>query len=133
MQARFGARLAAIDAGIAKDGAFYLFTLRLVPLVPFFVINLLMGLTRMKARDLLLGQPDRHAGRHAGLRERRHRSSRSIDSLRGILSPALIGSFVLLGVFPLVAKKVLDAVQARARSTRAGAARSRSASTATWS
>src|SRR5690349_23278219 len=46
---RFGARLDAIDAGLAKDGAWYLFTLRLVPLVPFFVINLLMGLTRMKA------------------------------------------------------------------------------------
>ena len=51
---RFGARLAAIDAGLAKDGAYYLFTLRLVPLVPFFVINLLMGLTRMKAATFYL-------------------------------------------------------------------------------
>ena len=50
VQARFGARLAEIDKGVAKEGAFYLFTLRLVPLVPFFVINLLMGLTAMKTR-----------------------------------------------------------------------------------
>jgi uncharacterized membrane protein YdjX (TVP38/TMEM64 family) len=49
VQARFGARLAEVDKGIAREGAFYLFTLRLVPLFPFFVINLLMGLTKMKA------------------------------------------------------------------------------------
>ncbi len=72
VKAKFGARLADIDRGIERDGAFYLFTLRLVPVFPFFVINLLMGLTAMKAAHLLLGQPARHAGRHAGVRERRH-------------------------------------------------------------
>ena len=109
---RFGARLAAIDAGLAKDGAYYLFTLRLVPLVPFFVINLLMGLTRMKAATFyLVSQIGMLAGTlvyvNAGTELGR------IDSLRGILSPALIGSLVLLGVFPLLARKVLGLFAAR--------------------
>jgi pyruvate/2-oxoglutarate dehydrogenase complex dihydrolipoamide dehydrogenase (E3) component/uncharacterized membrane protein YdjX (TVP38/TMEM64 family) len=112
VQARFGARVAEIDKGMAKEGAFYLFTLRLVPLVPFFVINLLMGLTAMKVRTFYwVSQLGMLAGTvvyvNAGTQLAR------IDSLRGILSPTLIGSFVLLGVFPLIAKKVVDAVQAR--------------------
>ena len=112
VQARFGARLAEIDKGVQKEGAFYLFTLRLVPLVPFFVINLLMGLTRMKVATFYwVSQLGMLAGTvvyvNAGTQLGK------IDSLKGILSPALIGSFVLLGVFPLVAKWVLDAVKAR--------------------
>src|SRR5688572_5108001 len=112
VQARFGARLAEIDRGVAKEGAFYLFTLRLVPLVPFFVINLLMGLTKMKAGTFYwVSQLGMLAGTvvyvNAGTQLAR------IESLSGILHPALIGSFVLLGVFPLVAKWVLDAVKAR--------------------
>jgi len=112
VQARLGARLAEIDKGVAKEGAFYLFTLRLVPLVPFFVINLLMGLTAMKTRTfywvsqlgMLLGTIVYvNAGTQLA----------KIDSLKGILSPGLIGSFVLLGVFPLIAKKILDAIRAR--------------------
>jgi pyruvate/2-oxoglutarate dehydrogenase complex dihydrolipoamide dehydrogenase (E3) component/uncharacterized membrane protein YdjX (TVP38/TMEM64 family) len=112
VQSRFGARLAEIDKGVQKEGAFYLFTLRLVPLVPFFVINLLMGLTRMKVGTFYwVSQVGMLAGTlvyvNAGTQLAK------IDSLQGILSPALIGSFVLLGVFPLVAKWVLDAVKAR--------------------
>ncbi|HVQ03666.1 MAG TPA: FAD-dependent oxidoreductase [Burkholderiaceae bacterium] len=112
VQSRFGARLAEIDKGVQKEGAFYLFTLRLVPLVPFFVINLLMGLTRMKVATFYwVSQLGMLAGTvvyvNAGTQLAK------IDSLKGILSPALIGSFVLLGVFPLVAKWVLDAVKAR--------------------
>ena len=112
VQARFGARLAEIDKGVQKEGAFYLFTLRLVPLVPFFVINLLMGLTRMKVATFYwVSQLGMLAGTvvyvNAGTQLGK------IDSLKGILSPALIGSFVLLGVFPLVAKWVLDAVKSR--------------------
>ena len=72
IEAKFGNRLAEINRGIEKDGAFYLFTLRLIPVVPFFVINLVMGLTKMKALHLLRGEPDRHAGRHAGVCERGH-------------------------------------------------------------
>ncbi|WP_280151087.1 bifunctional TVP38/TMEM64 family protein/FAD-dependent oxidoreductase [Piscinibacter sp. XHJ-5] len=112
VQARFGARLAEIDKGIEKEGPFYLFTLRLVPLFPFFVINLLMGLTRMRARTFYwVSQLGMFAGTvvyvNAGTQLAR------IESLRGILSPALLGSFVLLGVFPLIAKKIVDAVQRR--------------------
>ena len=119
VQARFGARLAEIDKGVAKEGAFYLFTLRLVPLVPFFVINLLMGLTKMKAATFYwVSQLGMLAGTvvyvNAGTQLAK------IDSLQGILSPGLIGSFVLLGLFPLIAKKVVDAHPGAARSTRAG-------------
>jgi pyruvate/2-oxoglutarate dehydrogenase complex dihydrolipoamide dehydrogenase (E3) component/uncharacterized membrane protein YdjX (TVP38/TMEM64 family) len=112
VQARFGARLAEVDKGVAKEGAFYLFTLRLVPLVPFFVINLMMGLTAMKTRTFYwVSQLGMLAGTlvyvNAGTQLAK------IESLEGILSPALIGSFVLLGVFPLIAKKVVDWVQGR--------------------
>jgi pyruvate/2-oxoglutarate dehydrogenase complex dihydrolipoamide dehydrogenase (E3) component/uncharacterized membrane protein YdjX (TVP38/TMEM64 family) len=112
VKARFGARLADIDKGIARDGAFYLFTLRLVPVFPFFVINLLMGLTSIKAGTFYwVSQLGMLAGTlvyvNAGTQ------LAQISSLQGILSPGLIGSFVLLGIFPLVAKKIVDAVQGR--------------------
>ncbi|PPE65671.1 FAD-dependent oxidoreductase [Caldimonas caldifontis] len=110
VQQRFGARLAQINAGIERDGAFYLFTLRLVPVVPFFIINLAMGLTRMKAWPFYwVSQLGMLAGTvvyvNAGTQLAR------IDSLAGILSPALVGSFVLLGVFPWVARRALGTVQ----------------------
>ncbi len=112
IQSKFGARLADIDKGIAKDGAFYLFTLRLVPLIPFFVINLVMGLTKMKAVTFYwVSQLGMFAGTlvyvNAGTQLAK------IDSLKGILSPGLLGSFVLLGVFPLIAKKIIDVIKAR--------------------
>ena len=112
VQRRFGDRLAAINAGMAKDGAFYLFTLRLVPLFPFFAINLLMGLTPIKARTFYwVSQLGMLAGTlvyvNAGTQLAR------IDSLAGILSPGLIASFALLGVFPLLAKKGVALIQAR--------------------
>jgi pyruvate/2-oxoglutarate dehydrogenase complex dihydrolipoamide dehydrogenase (E3) component/uncharacterized membrane protein YdjX (TVP38/TMEM64 family) len=112
VQARFGARLAEIDRGIEREGAFYLFTLRLVPLIPFFAINLLMGLTRMKTLTFYAtSQLGMLAGTlayvNAGTQIAR------IESLAGLLSPALVGSFVLLGVLPLAAKKVVDAIKAR--------------------
>jgi pyruvate/2-oxoglutarate dehydrogenase complex dihydrolipoamide dehydrogenase (E3) component/uncharacterized membrane protein YdjX (TVP38/TMEM64 family) len=112
VRARLGGRLAEIDKGLEKDGGFYLFTLRLVPLVPFFAINLLMGLTRMKAwtfywvsqLGMLLGTVVYvNAGTQLG----------RVESLSGILSPALIGSFVLLGFFPLLARRLVNAAQAR--------------------
>ena len=112
VQSRFGARLADIDRGVEKEGAFYLFTLRLVPLIPFFVINLVMGLTKMKAWTFYwVSQVGMFAGTivyvNAGTQLAK------IESLPGILSPALIGSFVLLGIFPLIAKKIVGAVKAR--------------------
>ena len=112
IKTKFGARLADIDRGIERDGAFYLFTLRLVPVFPFFVINLLMGLTAIKATTFYwVSQLGMLAGTlvyvNAGTQ------LAQISSLQGILSPTLIGSFVLLGLFPLVAKKIVDAVQGR--------------------
>jgi pyruvate/2-oxoglutarate dehydrogenase complex dihydrolipoamide dehydrogenase (E3) component/uncharacterized membrane protein YdjX (TVP38/TMEM64 family) len=112
VKARFGPRLAAIDRGVEKDGGFYLFTLRLVPAFPFFMINLVMGLTPMRAWTFYwVSQVGMLAGTvvyvNAGTQ------LAGIDSLRGILSPALIGSFALLGIFPLIAKKIVDGVKAR--------------------
>jgi pyruvate/2-oxoglutarate dehydrogenase complex dihydrolipoamide dehydrogenase (E3) component/uncharacterized membrane protein YdjX (TVP38/TMEM64 family) len=109
---RFGARLAAIDRGVDKDGGFYLFTLRLVPAFPFFMINLVMGLTPMRAWTFYwVSQVGMLAGTlvyvNAGTQ------LAAIDSLRGILSPALLGSFALLGIFPLIAKKIVDGVKAK--------------------
>ncbi|WP_085316119.1 FAD-dependent oxidoreductase [Derxia lacustris] len=112
VQARFGARLAALNDGIRRDGGFYLFTLRLVPVLPFFVINLAMGLTPIRPLVFYgVSQIGMLAGTlvyvNAGTQLAR------IDSLKGIVSPGLLGSLVLLGVFPLLARKLVDAVQAR--------------------
>lgn len=112
VRARFGKRLAPIDEGIARDGPFYLFTLRLVPLFPFFLVNLLMGLTKIRTWTFYwVSQVGMLAGTlvyvNAGTQLAR------IDSLRGIASPAVISSFILLGIFPLVARKALHAFKAR--------------------
>ncbi len=112
VQKKFGARMAEINKGVEKEGAFYLFTLRLVPLVPFFVINLLMGLTKMKTWTffwvsqigMLLGTA---VFVNAGTQLAK------IDSLKGILSPGLLGSFVLLGIFPIIAKKIIEGIKKR--------------------
>ncbi|MCU0951198.1 MAG: FAD-dependent oxidoreductase [Burkholderiaceae bacterium] len=112
VQARFGDKLAAIHAGIDRDGAFYLFALRLVPLFPFFVINLLMGLTRIRAWTFYwVSQLGMLAGTAVYVNVGTQLAQ--VDSLRGVLSPALLGSFVLLGLFPLLAKKAVDAIKAR--------------------
>lgn len=112
VEARFGKRLADLNAGVARDGAFYLFTLRLVPLVPFFVINLAMGLTKMRVSVFyIVSQLGMLAGTAVYVNAGTQLSK--ITSLQGILSPALLGSFVLLGVFPLLARKVIDAIKKR--------------------
>ena len=112
VKARFGARLADIDKGVQREGAFYLFTLRLVPVFPFFVINLVMGLTAMKAATFYaVSQLGMLAGTlvyvYAGTQ------LAQINSLAGIVSPGLVAALVLLGVLPLLAKKLVDAVKAR--------------------
>jgi pyruvate/2-oxoglutarate dehydrogenase complex dihydrolipoamide dehydrogenase (E3) component/uncharacterized membrane protein YdjX (TVP38/TMEM64 family) len=112
VQSRFGERLAALNAGIAKEGGFYLFTLRLVPVLPFFLINLAMGLTPIKPLTFYwVSQLGMLAGTlayvNAGTQLGR------IDSLSGIVSPGLLGSLVLLGIFPLIAKKIIDLLAAR--------------------
>ncbi len=112
VQKRFGSRLAEIDRGIEKDGAYYLVSLRLLPLFPFFVINLVMGLTGIKATTFYIAsQIGMFAGTvvyvNAGTQLAR------IGSLRDIASPSLIASFVLLAVFPLIAGRLVDALRAR--------------------
>ncbi|UCH50174.1 MAG: FAD-dependent oxidoreductase [Betaproteobacteria bacterium] len=112
VQTRFGDNLKAVNEGIKKDGAFYLFTLRLVPIFPFFVINLVMGLTPLATRTFYwVSQVGMLAGTivyvNAGTQLAR------IESLDGILSPGLIASFTLLGVFPLITRKVVDGVKAK--------------------
>jgi len=112
IQSRFGDSLKAINAGVEKDGAFYLFTLRLVPAFPFFVINLVMGLTPIRTRAFYwVSQAGMLAGTivyvNAGTQIAK------IESLRGILSPELVISFTLLGIFPLIAKWAVNAIKAR--------------------
>lgn len=112
VQRRYGQRLAAVNAGMARDGAFYLFTLRLVPVFPFFVINLLMGLTPLRTRTFYwvsqLGMlPGTLVYVNAGTR------LAELDSLSGILSPGLIASFALRGLFPLLARRLVAWMQAR--------------------
>ncbi len=112
VQSKFGGHLNAINTGVEKDGAFYLFTLRLVPAFPFFVINLLMGLTPIRTLTFyLVSQLGMLAGTvvyvNAGTQ------IAGIESLSGILSPGLILSFVVLGIFPLAAKKLVSLIKAR--------------------
>jgi pyruvate/2-oxoglutarate dehydrogenase complex dihydrolipoamide dehydrogenase (E3) component/uncharacterized membrane protein YdjX (TVP38/TMEM64 family) len=110
VEARFAQRLAAINAGVEKEGAFYLFTLRLMPVVPFFLINLLMGLTRMKVFTFYwVSQLGMLAGTAVYVNAGTQLAQ--LDSLQGILSPALLGSLMLLGVFPLLVRRVVAAVQ----------------------
>ncbi len=112
VQARFGARLAEFNRGVEREGALYLFSLRLVPLVPFFVINLAMGLTAMRTRTFYwVSQLGMLAGTAVYVNAGTQLTH--IHSLKDVISPALLGSFVLLGLFPLLARKALDAVKKR--------------------
>jgi pyruvate/2-oxoglutarate dehydrogenase complex dihydrolipoamide dehydrogenase (E3) component/uncharacterized membrane protein YdjX (TVP38/TMEM64 family) len=103
IQSRFGKSLAPINEGVRKDGVVYLLTLRLVPVFPFWLINLLMGLTPMKAsRFYATSQIGMLAGTAVYVNAGTQLAA--IQSPADILSPALLGSFVLLGIFPLMAK-----------------------------
>lgn len=110
VQEKFGDKLKPINRGIEKEGTFYLFSLRLIPIFPFFVINLVMGLTRMPLRTFFwvsqLGMfPGTivfvNAGKELG----------RIESASSILSPSLLVSFIILGLFPLVTKKIMQRVR----------------------
>jgi pyruvate/2-oxoglutarate dehydrogenase complex dihydrolipoamide dehydrogenase (E3) component/uncharacterized membrane protein YdjX (TVP38/TMEM64 family) len=112
VRSRYSAMLERIDRGVQKEGALYLFTLRLIPAVPYFLINLVMGLTAMRAWTFYwVGQlgmlPGTLVYSNAGTQ------LAAIDSPSRILSPGVIGAFVLLGIFPLIAKKAMDAFKAR--------------------
>ena len=112
IQNRYGDRLQTINKGIEKDGAVYLFTLRMVPLFPFFVINLVMGLTPMRLTTYFIVSqigmlPGTVVYVNAGTQLAK------IDSVASILSPTLIASFALLGIFPLIAKLIINAIKTR--------------------
>lgn len=104
---KFKDRMQSINLGMQKEGAFYLFTMRLVPAFPFFLVNLAMGLTNISVwRFFFVSQIGMLPGTlvyvHAGT------ELSKIDSLKGILSPSLILAFVLLGIIPLMLKKILS-------------------------
>lgn len=106
VQKKLGDRLQALNKGVDKEGAFYLFTLRLIPVFPFWLINLAMGLTKMPLRTFFwVSQVGMLAGTIVYVNAGKELAR--IDSLSGILSPRLIASFVVLGVFPIAAKKLL--------------------------
>ena len=112
IQSRFGDKLKTINAGVEKDGGFYLLTLRLVPVFPFFVINLAMGLTPIRTWTFYwVSQVGMLAGTivyvNAGT------EIAKIESLRDILSPGLVISFTLLGIFPLIANWIVIAIKSR--------------------
>ncbi|MEK6201058.1 MAG: TVP38/TMEM64 family protein [Desulfobulbaceae bacterium] len=110
VQARFGEKLKRINEGMEREGGFYLFTLRLIPVFPFFVINLAMGMTRIKLFTFYwvsqLGMLPAtmvyvNAGKELG----------KLETVAGILSPSLIFSFVLLGLFPITVKKIVGRIK----------------------
>jgi uncharacterized membrane protein YdjX (TVP38/TMEM64 family) len=112
IEARFGERLKAINAGLERDGPFYLFSLRMIPVFPFFVVNLVMGLTRIRTFTyawvsqigMLLGTIVYvNAGTQLA----------QIDSLSGIASPGVLASFALLGIVPWIAKGIIGIIQRR--------------------
>ncbi|MEJ2406755.1 MAG: FAD-dependent oxidoreductase [Candidatus Thiodiazotropha sp.] len=112
VERRFGEKIKTMNDRVAKDGAFYLFTLRLVPIFPFFVINLAMGLTPIRTWTFFwVSQLGMLAGTAVYVNAGTQLAQ--IDSLRGVLSPALLASFALLGIFPLAAKRVTAMLKAR--------------------
>jgi pyruvate/2-oxoglutarate dehydrogenase complex dihydrolipoamide dehydrogenase (E3) component/uncharacterized membrane protein YdjX (TVP38/TMEM64 family) len=112
VQRRFGNQLAAINAGMERDGAFYLFALRLVPIFPFFIINVLMGLTTIRARTFYwVSQVGMLLGTAVYVNVGTQLAQ--VETLSGVLSPTLLVSFALLGIFPLIAKRIVDSLKAR--------------------
>lgn len=106
VQNKFGNKLDVINKGIEEEGVFYLFTLRLIPIMPFFLINILFGLTYLKAsRFYLVSQIGMLPGTAVYLNAGNQLSE--IESLSGIVSPQILLSFALLGLFPVVSKNII--------------------------
>ena len=112
VQRHFGERLAAVNEGVARDGAFYLFSARLVTVIPFFIVNLVMGLTPMRTTTFhwitqvgLLTPLLIYVNAGIQLAE--------VDDIGDVLSPALIASLALLGSFPILARRGLALVRRR--------------------
>jgi uncharacterized membrane protein YdjX (TVP38/TMEM64 family) len=113
VQNKFADKLITINKGVEQEGSFYLFTLRLVPLFPFFVINLLMGLTRMPLKSFYwVSQVGMLAGTAVYVNAGKELSK--IDSFSGIVSPGILISFAILGLFPITVKKLLSFYRSKA-------------------
>lgn len=112
VEKRFGERLKAINDGLERDGAFYLFTIRMIPLFPFFVVNLVMGLTRIRTWTFAwVSQVGMLLGTIAYVNAGTQLAQ--IESTSGLLSPVLIGSFVFLGIVPWIAKGIIGVIRRR--------------------
>ena len=103
---KFSSQVKSINAGIEKEGAFYLFTMRLIPLIPFFLINLVMGLTNMKTSVFYIVSqigmiPTSAIFTYSG------NQLAKIETMKDILSPGLLLAFALLGIFPFAAKQLI--------------------------
>ncbi|MEL7290823.1 MAG: TVP38/TMEM64 family protein [Pseudomonadota bacterium] len=120
VQSKFGDKLSAFNQGVERDGAFYLFSLRLIPVFPFFLINLLMGLTPITTlRFYLVSQIGMLPGTAVYLNAGTQLAQ--IESLSGIVSPSVLVSFALLGLFPIVAKWIMSKVKASPSATNGNA------------
>jgi len=112
MEEKFSDKLQMINNSVEKEGAFYLFTMRLVPIFPFFLVNLVMGLTRIKTGVFyIVSQIGMLAGTAVFVNAGTQLAN--INSVGEVLSPKIIFSFVLLGIFPIIAKRVVDFMKAR--------------------
>jgi len=110
VRAKLGARMQSIDAGLQRDGAFYLFTLRLIPVIPFFAVNLLMGLTPLRILTFyIVSQLGMLAGTAVYVNAGTQLAT--LESLAGILSPTLLASFAMLGIFPWLARLGLGFIE----------------------
>jgi len=112
IQNKFGDRIKKVNEGVEKEGAFYLFTLRLIPVFPFWLINLAMGLTKMSLfKFYWVSQIGMLAGTMVFVNAGKELAK--IESVKGILSPGLIISFTLIGIFPIMVKKLIALYRSR--------------------
>ena len=110
VQNKFGIKLDTINKGIEDEGSFYLFSLRLIPIMPFFLINILFGLTNISVKQFyIISQLGMLLGTAVYVNAGKQLSE--INSLSGIVSPEILLSFVLLGLFPLIAKKIINRIK----------------------
>ena len=119
VQSKFSDKIAKVNEGIEKEGAFYLFTLRLIPIFPFWMINLVMGLTKMPlSRFYWVSQIGMLPGTMVYVNAGKELAK--IESIKGIFSPRLIISFALLGIFPIAVKKLVAFYRKRKEKTTVG-------------
>ncbi len=116
VQSKFSDKIVKVNEGIEKEGAFYLFTLRLIPIFPFWMINLVMGLTKMSLLKFYwVSQVGMLPGTMVYVNAGKELAK--IESIKGIFSPSLIISFALIGIFPIIVKKLMAFYRKRKEKT----------------